>query len=349
MQTQTARSAYLGLASRLPGVTHASITEAYERHALVRGSTIRGTVHTSTPAQHVWLDRATRVGQRTLWARALRLRSATLDQVWDGIEDFASSDWREVDQLGAHLRAWLEEHDEQIPDQLSSSFGRYLSFGHGGLIRRPLSGGWESQGKPGYRAVDATLSVAGVADAARLAQDRSAPHEEAMAAVVLLHLSSHGPATRNDVAWWSGLGLREVDAALVALGERVSSRPGPGGADFWDTTDGGASPVSDVGTWLLPEFDAVLCGYDPKLRDRFVTPEQHAMLWNQQNGLMRSPLLHRGRLVGWWRLEGSGRRRRLQISCFDDVPSEDDLSPSVAALTVALPVELSEVVVGAAH
>ena len=39
--------------------------------------------------------------------------------------------------------------------------------------------------------------------------------EAAMAAVVLLHVRSHGPASRHDIAWWSGVGLREIDAALA--------------------------------------------------------------------------------------------------------------------------------------
>jgi len=41
-------SAFLGLAARSAGITHAEVTDAYDRGELVRGSTVRGTVHTST-------------------------------------------------------------------------------------------------------------------------------------------------------------------------------------------------------------------------------------------------------------------------------------------------------------
>lgn len=345
MQTQTARSAFLGLAARLPGVTHATITDAYERCAIVRGSTIRGTVHTSTPEQHVWLDRATRVGQRATWARTLALRTTSLDQVWAGIEEFASDDWRDVDALGLHLRSWLVAHGELPSDQLEVPLGRYLAFGHGGLIRRPATGGWEGQGKPEYRWVGAALAEAGHPDAARLATLRATEHAEAMAAVVLLHLRSHGPASRYDIAWWSGIGLREVDAALARLGETIASRPGPDGRDYWDVLDGVPRPVDDVGTWLLPEFDALLCGYDPKARERFLTPEQHAALWHAKNGLVKPPLLHEGRLAGWWRAEGSGKSRRIEVTPFEGVaaPSEADLEPAVAAVAAALGVTVTAV------
>ncbi|WP_420112642.1 DNA glycosylase AlkZ-like family protein [Pseudactinotalea sp.] len=346
LQTQTARSAFLGLAARAPGLTHATITGAYEQLDLIRGSTIRGTVHTSTPEQHVWLDRATRVGQRNTWARTLRLQHVTLEDVWAGIEEFADPQWRDVDALATHLRTWLAQHGEQPTDQLGQPLGRYLGFGHGGLIRRPLTGGWEAQGRPEYRWVEAALDEAGRETLAPL---RASEHAEAMDAVVLLHLAGHGPASRNDLAWWSGVGLREIDAALARLGGRLTSRPGPDGRDYWDLADGGARPVSDVGVRLLPEFDALLCGYDPKARDRFLTTEQHAMLWNARNGQVLPPLLHRGRIAGWWRAGGSGRARELQVTVFPGlpIPSQEELEPATAAAAAAMGWEISDVRVDA--
>lgn len=345
LQTQTARSAFLGIAARLPGVTHAAITEAYERHDLVRGSSIRGTVHTSTPEHHVWLDRATRVGQRAIWARTLQLRDATLEQVWAGIEEFAAPQWREVSELGDHLRTWLEHRGERPTDKLGQPLGRYLAFGHGGLIRRPLAGGWEAQGRPGYRTVDAVLDESGHSDAGRLASLRKSEHEQAMDAVVLLHLRSHGPASRNDIAWWAGIGLREVDAALARLDGRISARPGPDGRDYWDLPDGVPSPISDVGVRLLPEFDALMCGYDPKARERFLTPEQHATLWNQKNGMVLPPLLHEGRIAGWWRTVGAGRSRTLLVTPFPETeaPAMALLEPAVAAAATAMDWDVAEV------
>lgn len=334
MQTQTARSAFLGLAARVPGITHATITRAYEQHAIVRGSSIRGTVHTSTPDQQVWLERATRVGQRAIWARTLQLREASLEQVWKGIEEFATPSWRETGELGPQVREWLVARGEQPSEGLGTETGRALMFGHGGLVRRPRSGGWEGQGRAEYRWVGAAL--ADHPDSSALAALRASEHEAAMAAVVLLHVRSHGPASRHDIAWWSGVGLREIDAALARLGEAVVSRVGPDGRDYWDIADGVPRPVDDVGTRLLPEFDALLCGYDPKARERFVTPEHHAQLWNQQNGLMRAPLLHRGRLTGWWRFDS--RSRVLTVTPFAGVepPSTAELAPAVDAAATAM-------------
>ena len=86
MQTQTARSAFIGLAARFPGVTHEAITAAYDAGEIVRGSTIRGTVHTATPAQYAALGVATRVGQRRMWTQQLRLPDELVEQLWSATE-----------------------------------------------------------------------------------------------------------------------------------------------------------------------------------------------------------------------------------------------------------------------
>ena len=89
IQSQTARSVFIGMAARLPGVTRAQLSAAYESSAIVRGSTLRGTVHTSSAALHPLLEVATRLGQRALWSRTLKPSETTLEQIWASIEDFA--------------------------------------------------------------------------------------------------------------------------------------------------------------------------------------------------------------------------------------------------------------------
>src|SRR3954447_2186841 len=111
VQSQTARSPFLALAARMPGVTLKAISAAYDEHRIVRGSTIRGTVHTSTPEDNALLAVATRVGQGALWQRTLKLDRTSLEDVWAGIEDFARDEWRTPDELGTHQRSWLEQHD----------------------------------------------------------------------------------------------------------------------------------------------------------------------------------------------------------------------------------------------
>ncbi len=331
IQSQTARSPYAALGARLPGVTHDAITTAYESLAIVRGSTIRGTVHTSTADHHLLLDATTRVGQRAIWVRHLPLRHGQVEDLWQATEQFAADAWRTPDELLGHLRGWLLDHDEEVPEAVDRGLGRYLTFGHGGLLRRPLKGSWSGQGAPGYRSATALL------------RDREQP-DDAVLEAVRLHLASYGPSSRRDVAWWSGLGLRQVDALLERLD--LVWRDGPGGLAYADLPD--APAARDLpGVRLLPEFDAVLCGYDPQARDRFVDPADHVRLWHKNNGYMLAPTLVDGRIGGYWRIEGSGRGKTLAVTSFagSRKPRKAELEEPVAALSTALDVSLGSVTV----
>ena len=334
IQSQTARSPFVGLAARMPGVTHAAVTSAYDEHLVVRGSNLRGTVHTSTAEDHALLEVATRLGQRTLYQRTLRPAAVTLEQVWAGLEEFAHDDWRTPAELSEHLHAWLATHDPDGQPRLHDEAGRYFAFGHGGLLRRPLTGGWQGQGRPGYRTAWALLG------------DRTAvlaDPDGALEQLVRRHLTRHGPASRHDLAWWSGVGLRVVDAALDRLAGELTTDDGPDGRAYHDLTD--APTAGDgPGTRLLPEFDALFCAYDPPARERFVDPAHYRRLWQQENGQVRAPLLVDGRLTGSWRLTGTGRRRALEVTTYAGTrrPSRSELEEPVTALASAYDVTVTD-------
>jgi hypothetical protein len=316
-------------------VTHAAVTEAYEAWRIVRGSTLRGTVHTSTAAQHALLDATTRCAQRTLWRRFLRLDHTELDDVWSAIETYARDDWRSPAELTDHLTRWLDLHGEdESVGRMGDQAGRYFAFGHGGLLRRPLKGPWSGQGAPGYRTATVVL------------RDRPESADPVLDAV-RTHVASYGPACRHDIAWWSGLGLRRVDALLERL--EVTWRDGPDGRAYADLP-GSPAPRDLPGVRLLPEFDALLCGYDPRARDRFVAPADNEVLWHRTNGLMLAPVLVDGRIGGHWRLEGPGRTRSLAVWSFPGSRRlrTVDLEEPSAALSAALDVSLASVEVNRA-
>ncbi len=337
IQAQTARSPFLGLAARMPGVTLEAISAAYDAHRIVRGSNIRGTVHTSTPDDNALLEVATRLGQRTLWERTLKPATTSLEDVWAGIEEFAQDEWRTPAELSAHLSGWLREHDPGAGARLDNAAGRYFGFGHGGLLRRPLKGGWQAQGLPGYRAARAVIG-----DREAILQDP----EGSTDALVRRHLRCYGPASRHDIAWWAGLGLRVVDASLERLRDELTEQPGPDGRAYHDLAD--TPPPRDVpGVRLLPEFDALFCGYDPKARERFVAPEHYRRLWFQANGMLLAPLLVDGRISGHWRLPGSGTRRPCEVTWFAGTrrPTRTELTEALTAAEAAYGITVTDLAV----
>ncbi len=333
MQTQTARSAFLGLAARSAFATHAAVTEAYEAAEIVRGTTLRGTVHTATRTSHRPLDATARLTVGHHWRTTLKLDDPDVQQrMWATLEDFARDEWRTPAELREHLAsalAGIGEHD--AVERLDVGGGRYFGFTHGGMVRRPLKGPWSGQGAPGYRAAAAVTGLP------------VPPTEEALPELVRIHLAAHGPASRHDLAWWSGLRVTMVDEVLADL-EGLTSETGPDGREYVDLAGAPQGRTLDD-VRLLPEFDAVLCAYEPSARGRFVMPEQHAVLWNSANGLVLPPLLVDGRIAGHWRATGSAKRRPLEVACFRGarMPRKAELADAVARLESALDITVTEV------
>lgn len=342
IQTQIARSAHLGLVARNPALTREEITAGYESGRLVRGSTLRGTVHTTTAHLHPYTDAVTRVGQRTMWQRVLPLTRHSPVEVWGALEAATADRWLTPDELSAVLVDWLASEEPGLqPRWPSVSAGRYFAFGHGGLVRRPAAEGasWSGQTAPVYRALDAAVPQVGAHRATVLADP-----ELATRGLVANHLRWYGPATRQDIAWWSGLGLRAVDAALAALAPVLTTRPGPYGRDHHDLAEPLPAPVVRRGIDLLPEFDAVFCGYHPDARDRFARPEHAAVLWGASNGLTLAPMLRDGQVAGWWRATGSGARRDVEIAVLHGrLPARRAFDQPLAGVAEALGITVSRV------
>jgi hypothetical protein len=337
MQTQTARSAFLGLAARSRAATHADVTAAYEAGDLVRGTTLRGTVHTATRTTHRLLDATARLTVGHHWRTVLKLDDPGVQQrMWASLEDYARDEWRTPAQLREHLVARLAQAGERdaVARMETQGGGRYFGFTHGGMVRRPLKGLWSGQGAPGYRAAAAVTGLP------------LPPTEEALPDLVALHLRAHGPATRHDLAWWSGLKVTRVDEVLADV-QGLLTAPGPDGREYLDVPDTPPGRrLDDVR--LLPEFDAVFCAYQPSARGRFVTAEHHAVLWSSPNGLVLPPLLVDGRVSGYWRATGSARRRPLEVVWFRGTrkPRKAELAEAVTRLESALAITVTQVDVG---
>lgn len=331
IQSQTARSPFIGLAARFPGTTHEVLTSAYEAFEIVRGSVIRGTVHTCVAEHHPLLEVATRTGQRQIWLRTLELDEPAVEQLWQSLEQHARDEWRTPAELFDHLVTWVKAHGGV--GALERGLGRYLGFGHGGLVRRPLKGGWDRQGAPGYRTAAALLP----GDRAAVLTD---PH--AVDELFRVHVRAHGPSSRQDLAWWSGLGRTRVDEVLGRLG--LPSVTGPDGQEYVDLPDPPA-PREVRGVRLLPEFDALMCAYAPAARERFMSPGIGRRLWNLNNGMVMPPVLVDGRITGYWRSPGSARKRPMEVVWFAGTrrPRKSELEEPVAALEQALEITVTDV------
>jgi hypothetical protein len=293
VQSQVPRAPFLTVASRLPGITYSTIHAAFDDRELIKATNLRGTVHTTRPQIFGAVDAVSRRARSIDQRRLLRLAdgAVTPDQVQAAIERFCADDWHHRDGITKHIISWLAERGVVVVQGQGSGAAANVIWGHSGLIRQPHDDHWERRTDTLRRTA---VHVCGPEVAPR-------PFEQSMIELVRIHLSAYGPATRRDVAWWSGCGVTAVDQALTTMADELVRFEQPDAEDLIDLAEMPARSVTDPGLRLLPEFDGLLLGYAPANRDRFIDRDQLPRVWAKANGMFSPTVLLDGKIAGSWR------------------------------------------------
>lgn len=144
----------------------------------------------------------------------------------------------------------------------------------GVVCRVPAQGGGR---EPAYALLEDVLGGAPAA----LAED------DALALLGRRYLAGHAPATAQDLAAWSGVGLRRARRALEGAGAEAAAAPSP------PRCAGGRPHVA-----LLGHFDPYLLGYAS--RDLVLHPRDARRI-QAGGGFVAPAVLVDGRVVGTWR------------------------------------------------
>ena len=338
IQSQVPRAPFLAVSSRLPGVSYSTIRDLFEQHRLLKTTNIRGTVHTSTREHFAMLDAVARRTRAAQLRNYLKLDRVTPEEIAAEAEAFTFTEWRARADIVAHLRAWLSEREPEgsaSRETVSDS----LLWGHSGLLRRPRDERWDKRTDIFHQR-------------ARSVVPDMSQHEfeDALAALVRVHLSSYGPVTRDDLAFFFGTSLAAVDTAVKALGENVVRLPGPDRDDYLDLAEPPSEGEEDPGLRLLPEFDGLLVGYAGKHRTRFLEDYQLPAIWAKVNGLFTPIVLYGGRIVASWKTISRSSRTAIQVRMLDPHPrlAEDLFDDAILATEAALAVKVADLQVLAA-
>ncbi|MBC7290844.1 MAG: AlkZ family DNA glycosylase, partial [Actinotalea sp.] len=146
---------------------------------------------------------------------------------------------------------------------------------------------------------------------------RDLDEEQALAGLALRYVRGHGPASAQDLARWAGLPLGPVRRGLSAVADRLTTLDLDGRLLHVDPEllDVFGEHRDDARrTMLLPGFDEMVLGF----ADRSVTvaPEHAERIVPGRNGVFRPTVVHDGRVVGLWRVVGTGARRRVETEAF---------------------------------
>ncbi len=294
VQAQDYAGSLYAIGLRVRGATEASIENAIARKEIVRTWPMRGTIH-FVPAQDAhWmlrlLARRQNIRLRGVYRRAglseevLKRARKVLVKVLSGGKHLMRSElYRALEEAGIHATGaqrglhivgyWAQEGLIcQVPRQ-----GKQTTFA--------LLDEWIPAG-------------------------RTLEGEEALAELAGRYFASHGPATLQDFAWWSGLnateamtGLQSARSGLVA--QTVDDRA------YWRSPDVRRLAVPSPDVHLLPAYDEFTVAY----KDRQRVPGSGG----SRKGPSRSGSLHHPRRTNCGYLEthaparlGAGENKTLR-------------------------------------
>jgi hypothetical protein len=118
--------------------------------------------------------------------------------------------------------------------------------------------------------------------------------DEAMGELARRYFTSHGPATINDFAWWTGLSLTEARRGLDIVKSQLHA------AEWEDQVFWMAKDLPDIksikSVYLLPAYDEYTVAY----KDRsLMLDAAHAV--KAKNGIFTSVIVVDGKIAGTWR------------------------------------------------
>lgn len=284
VQAQDPRGARLAIRARSTGLSAADVErELGQERSLLITTLNRGTLHLVASEDYGWLHALTTPPLHTSAMRRLALDGVSGEQAERALAVLE----RALHQDGPQTRAQLRERLER--DGLASAgqamiHVMFLAACRGLVVRGPMIGRQHA-----YVLVRDWLG-------AILPVDRS----RALAELARRYLVSHGPASERDLAYWSGLPLRDARAALAAIAGELCTHP-EGLVDLRSraAASGAREARGELpAPRLLGPFDPILHGWKSR---GWVTGEHDATVVS--GGVFRSFALVGGRAVALWRVE----------------------------------------------
>jgi hypothetical protein len=126
--------------------------------------------------------------------------------------------------------------------------------------------------------------------------------EESLGEITVRYFTSHGPATIQDMTWWSGLTVAQIKQGIAIAGNLLESQVVEG-ITYYTSSKSPSLSAAVAQTFLLPPFDEYLVAY--RNRDAALQ-KAHAHHYNPgANGMLSAVIVQNGQVV--YRLRRSHR------------------------------------------
>ncbi|HZT93355.1 MAG TPA: winged helix DNA-binding domain-containing protein [Gaiellaceae bacterium] len=270
LQAQWPPSPYIGLWTRLDGFRRETLERAVRRREVLKPTVMRGTLHLVTARDYPVFYAAFK--DMNTWFSALHLERAvaSLDSVRALLRDGRIA----YEEILDHLRAAHPDLQEIDCRRMVHAVRR-----HAHLLHARETATWTTRPTATYEAYGEPPAV-----------DVAAARTE----LVHRYLRAFGPATRADVADWSGLRVRDFEPAL----EGLPTYRNEDGKTLYDVPraplPSGATPAP---VRFLPKWDNVLLAFAD--RRRVVSDELRKGVIGK-NGDVAATVLVDGVVAGTW-------------------------------------------------
>jgi hypothetical protein len=290
MQAQEYPSLKWAFGIRLPGMTDASVEQAFADKQIIRSWPLRNTLHVVAAQDLRWMLDLT--GPRMLAALKGRHRELGLDEftmkhsqeimtrAMEGGKQLSRKELTEVlEQNGIEINGMRLSH---IIYQ--AGIGQLICFGP-------------------KRGVDFTYTLLDEWSPGGLRLDQ----ETAVSELAKRYFLSHGPATLQDFVWWSGLTITQARSGLESV-RPMLQEVAVDGQIYWMSREADPSPSATSSVYLLPGFDEFIIAY----KDRSASVNNdHTKHVVHSNGIFNPVILIDGRVAGTWR--GSVKNKKLVL------------------------------------
>ncbi len=308
MQAQDYPGSLWALGLRAAAATEASVEAALADGAVLRTHGFRGTWQYVARDDARWMLQLS--GERVIAAQARRWRHLGLDA-------------RTLARAGDWIARALAGGGQATREEVAAVLARRGVDVSGGRLMHILAF-VELRGIlcSGARRTWALLDE-------RAPAARALTRDEALAVLARRYFQSRGPATARDLAWWSGLPLGDVRAAIALAGEALE-RVTVDGQEHWLAPDRAAR--ARAGVHLLPAFDECLVAYQDR---RAFLDARHLRAINAGGGMLRPALLVDGRVAGTWRRTLGARALSVAVRPFRRLTGEERAALAAAVARYA--------------
>jgi hypothetical protein len=132
--------------------------------------------------------------------------------------------------------------------------------------------------------------------------------DEALAELTQRYFKSHGPATLEDFAWWSGLSVVDVRAGISMVRSQFVESVIED-KRYWLSTSKPNKTRTAGKAYLLPTYDEYLIGY----KDRSAALSSTSKGKKASNPVFSSPIVIDSRVVGTWKRTIQNDRAVLKL------------------------------------